>query len=383
MTVDITLHGATGFTGALTAEYLGTHLPDGASWAIAGRNADKLQAVADDVVAAGATAPSVVVADLDDPASMRAMAEGTRVLVSTVGPYLKHGLPAARAAAEAGIGYLDLTGEPQFVDQVWLDLHETAKRSGARLIHCCGFDSIPYDLGVLYTVGQLPDDVPIRVKAFVRGNMGPSGGTYHSAIGQFASVRQSGQVAKQRRSLEERPSGRRIRGAGSLGRAEHDRGWAVPLPTVDPQIVLRSARALETYGPEFTYEHYAHVKTTRMLAAGAVGLGVLGVGSQIPPVRSLLLKAKSQGDGPTPEERAKAWFTLDLLAETPTSMLHTKVSGRDPGYGGTAKMLGEAALSLAFDDVADVAGQTTTAVALGQHLIDRLHPDALRFQTLD
>ncbi|WP_375002371.1 saccharopine dehydrogenase family protein [Aeromicrobium sp. CTD01-1L150] len=383
MSVDITLHGATGFTGALTADYLGTHLPPGATWAIAGRNRSKLQGVADAVSAAGGTTPEIVVADLQDAASMRAMAEDTRVLISTVGPYLKHGLPAVRAAAEAGIGYLDLTGEPQFVDQVWLDLHETAERTGARLVHACGFDSIPYDLGALYTVSQLPDDVPIQLKGYVRGNLGPSGGTYHSAIGQFASFRQSAKIAKQRRAKEQRPADRSIRGAGSLGRAEHDAGWAVPLPTVDPQIVLRSARALPTYGPEFGYEHYAHVKTTRMLAAGAVGLGVLGVGAQIPPVRSLLLRLKSPGDGPSPEERAKAWFTLDFLAESKDVQLHTRVSGRDPGYGGTAQMLSEAALCLAFDDLPPVAGQTTTAVAMGQELIDRLHPEILRFQTID
>lgn len=395
MTVDITLHGATGYTGALTAEYLGTHLPDGATWAVAGRNRDKLQRVADEVVAAGGQAPEVVVADLTDERSMRGMAEGTQTLISTVGPYLKHGFPAVRAAAEAGIGYLDLTGEPQFVDQVWLDLHTTAERTGARLVHACGFDSIPYDLGALYTVSQLPDDVPISLKGFVRGNLGPSGGTYHSAIGQFSSFRESAKVAKERRRREGRPADRSIRGGGSLGRAEHDAGWAVPLPTVDPQIVLRSARALATYGPEFRYEHYAHVKTTRMLAAGAVGLGVLGVGSQIPPLRSLLLRLKAQGDGPTPEQRAKAWFTLDFLAESkdgtdlpptarhPRHQLHTRVSGRDPGYGGTAQMLSEAALCLTFDDLPPVAGQTTTAIAMGQSLIDRLNPQVLRFQTLD
>ncbi|MGJ9413074.1 saccharopine dehydrogenase family protein [Aeromicrobium sp. CF4.19] len=383
MTTDITLHGATGYTGALTAEYLGTHLPQGATWAVAGRSRDKLRSVAEAVVAAGGQEPKVVVAELDDPASMRAMAEDTRVLISTVGPYLKHGMPAARAAAEAGIGYLDLTGEPQFVDEVWLELHETAEASGARLVHACGFDSIPYDLGVLYTVSQLPEDVPIQVKGYVRANLGPSGGTYHSAVNQFASLRESASVAKRRRAREVRPADRSIKGGGGLGRTEHDRGWAVPLPTIDPQVVLRSARALESYGPEFRYEHYAHVKTTRMLAAGALGLGVMGVGAQVPPLRALLLKAKSPGDGPTPEQRAKAWFTLDFLAESKDTRLHTRVSGRDPGYGGTGKMLSEAALCLAFDDLPPVAGQTTTAVAMGQALIDRLHPEILRFQTID
>lgn len=383
MTVDITLFGATGFTGALTAEYLATHLPDGGTWAIAGRNTDKLQQVRDAVVAAGGVEPSVVRADVADAASMAAMAEQTRVLVSTVGPYLQHGEPAVKAAAEAGVAYLDLTGEPQFVDEMWLRWHETAERTGARLVHACGFDSLPYDLGVLYAVDQLPDDRPIEVKGYVRGNMKPSGGTYHSAINQFASLRESGSIAKQRKAREARPEGRTVRGAGRLGRAEHAPGWAVPLPTIDPQIVLRSARALPTYGPAFTYQHFAHVKTTRMLAAGAVGLGVLGVGAQVPPLRRLLLKAIDQGSGPSEEERAKAWFRLDLLASVEGGPdLHARVSGRDPGYGGTGKMLSESALCLAFDDVPDVAGQVTSATAMGQALIERLHPDVMRFETL-
>jgi short subunit dehydrogenase-like uncharacterized protein len=187
MTVDITLFGATGFTGTLTAVYLGTHLPEGGTWAVAGRSAAKLQNVVDEVEAAGGTAPEIVLADVSDAASMRAMAEGTRVLISTVGPYVQHGDPAVRAAAEAGIAYVDLTGEPEFVDRTWLEHQETALRTGATLVHACGFDSIPYDLGVLYTVEQLPEGVPIDVKGYIRAGGTASGGTYRS--GEAPAVR--------------------------------------------------------------------------------------------------------------------------------------------------------------------------------------------------
>ncbi len=380
--VDLTLLGATGYTGGLTADYLAAHMPEGGRWAIAGRNRGRLDAVARRIESAGGVRPEIIEADTTDDASMAALAARTRVLVTTVGPYLKHGEGAVKAAAEAGIGYLDLTGEPQFADEMWLKYHDVAVVSGARLIHAAGFDSIPYDMGVLYTVDQLPSDVPITVNAYLRAGITPSGGTYHSAINQFASFRESGRVAQRRRAAEARPTDRKIRGTGKLGRAPHDSGWAVPLPTIDPQIVLRSARALETYGPEFTYGHFAHVRTTRMLAAGAVGVGVLGIGSQVPPLRKLLLKAIDVGDGPEIEKREKAWFKLDLLAEAGGQKLHTRVTGSDPGYGGTAKMLGEAALCLAHDDLPEVSGQTTTAVALGQKLIERLHPDAMRFETL-
>lgn len=157
MGVDVTLFGATGFTGGLTADYLGAHIPAGKSWAIAGRNATKLKAVADRIEQLGGVAPKIIEADIADATSMKALAEQTRVLITTVGPYLQHGEPAVKACAEAGTHYVDLTGEPEFVDKMWLKYNDIAKASGAKIVHACGFDSIPYDLGVLFTVEQLPE----------------------------------------------------------------------------------------------------------------------------------------------------------------------------------------------------------------------------------
>ena len=382
MSVDITLFGATGFTGALTAEYLATHLPEGGTWAIAGRNRQKLQAVADQVAAAGGVAPELVHADVEDAASMRAMAEGTRVLISTVGPYVQHGDPAVKAAAEAGIAYVDLTGEPEFVDRTWLAHHETALRTGATLVHACGFDSIPYDLGVLYTVEQLPEGVPIDVKGYIRAGGTASGGTFHSAVGAFSRIRQAGATAKERKAAEPRPEGRRVRGGGSVGRGAEGKGWALPLPTIDPQVVLRSARALERYGPAFTYSHFAQFKRLPVLVGTVAGAGVLLAGAQLAPTRKALLRLRAQGDGPSPEKRATSWFSLRLVGEGGGQRVVTQVSGGDPGYDETAKMLSESALCLAFDDVPKVAGQTTTAVAMGRPLIDRLQRAGIRFETL-
>ncbi len=382
MSVDITLFGATGFTGALTAEYLATHLPEGGTWAIAGRNRQKLQAVADQVAAAGGVAPELVHADVEDAASMRAMAEGTRVLISTVGPYVQHGDPAVKAAAEAGIAYVDLTGEPEFVDRTWLAHHETALRTGATLVHACGFDSIPYDLGVLYTVEQLPEGVPLDVKGYIRAGGTASGGTFHSAVGAFSRIRQAAAPAQERKAAEPRPEGRRVRGGGSVGRGAEGKGWALPLPTIDPQVVLRSARALERYGPAFTYSHFAQFKRLPVLVGTVAGAGVLLAGAQLAPTRKALLRLRAQGDGPSPEKRATSWFSLRLVGEGGGQRVVTQVSGGDPGYDETAKMLSESALCLAFDDVPKVAGQTTTAVAMGRPLIDRLQRAGIRFETL-
>ncbi len=380
--VDIALLGATGFTGGLTAEYLGTHLPDGATWAIAGRNPGKLDAVADRVVELGGVRPEIISADSTDAASMAALAGSTRVLITTVGPYLAHGEPAVKACAEAGIAYVDLTGEPEFVDRMWLKYHDVAEASGARIIHACGFDSIPYDLGVLYTVEQMPEGVPLSVKGYIRAGGAPSGGTYHSAIGAMAGLRGAGKIAAERKQKEGRPEGRTIRGEGSLGRGAGGKGWALPLPTLDPLIVLRSARALERYGPDFSYAHFAQFKRLPMLAATIAGASVLTAGAQLRPTRALLLKLKSQGDGPDEAKREASWFKLRVVAEGGGKTVTTEVSGGDPGYTETSKMLAESALCLAFDDLPKVSGQTTTAVAMGTALIERLQKAGITFRTV-
>jgi short subunit dehydrogenase-like uncharacterized protein len=380
--VDIALLGATGFTGGLTADYLGTHLPPGASWAIAGRNQAKLETIADRIETLGGVRPEIISADTGNADSMSALAKSTRVLATTVGPYVQLGEPAVKAAAEAGIAYVDLTGEPEFVDQMWLKYHAVAQETGARLVHACGFDSIPYDLGVLYTVEQMPEGVPLDVKGYIRAGGTASGGTYHSAVGAFSRIRHAAKAAAERKKREPRPQGRTIRGGGSLGRGAGGKGWAMPLPTIDPQVVLRSARSLDRYGPEFTYSHFAQFKKLPMLAATLAGGAVVLAGAQLKPTRELLLKARSQGDGPDEQKRATSWFKLRVIAEGGGRTVTTEVSGGDPGYTETAKMLSESALCLAFDDLPAVSGQTTTAVAMGRPLIDRLQAAGITFRTL-
>jgi short subunit dehydrogenase-like uncharacterized protein len=371
---DVVVFGATGFTGALTAEYL-AGAGDGTRWALAGRSRFKLEAVRNRCAAVNATAGDVplIVADVQDAASMRAMAESTKVVITTVGPYIHYGEPVVAACAAAGTHYVDLTGEPEFVDLMWLAHHETAERTGAKLVHSCGFDSIPYDLGALFTVGQLPEGVPIKLEGFVRAGGTFSGGTYHSAVHIMGRLRQGRQVAGERRRREARPQGRTIKGVSGL--PHHDDtagGWVLPAPTIDPITVLRSARALERYGPDFSYAHYIVAKRVAAAAALAAGVGALVAVAQVPPARKLLLKFKDPGDGPTPEQRAKAWFTVRFAGESPGARVVTEVTGGDPGYGETSKMLAESALCLAHDELEDRAGQLTPAVAMGQALIDRL-----------
>jgi short subunit dehydrogenase-like uncharacterized protein len=380
---DVVLFGATGFTGGLTAEYLARAADPQTRWALAGRNMAKLEAVRERL-GDGHADLALVTADVTDPASLRAIAESAKVVITTVGPYIHYGEPLVAACAAAGTDYVDLTGEPEFVDLMWLRYHEQAERTGARIVHCCGFDSIPHDLGVLYTVNQLPEGVALKVEGFVRAGGTFSGGTYHSAVHVMARLRQGRQVAAQRKRLEPRPDDRRIRGLTALPR--HDEtagGWVLPAPTIDPQVVLRSARALERYGPEFSYGHYIVAKRLAMLGGLTAGAGTLIALAQLSPTRNLLLKFRDPGDGPSPEQRDKAWFKVTFKATTPSGQrVVTEVRGGDPGYGETSKMLAESALCLAHDDLPQLSGQLTTAVAMGQALIDRLQRAGITFTTL-
>jgi short subunit dehydrogenase-like uncharacterized protein len=377
---DVVLFGATGFTGGLTAEYLAGHA-DGTRWALAGRNRTKLEAVRERV---GAPDVPLLVADVTDAESVRRVAESARVVITTVGPYINYGEPVVAACAAAGTDYVDLTGEPEFVDLMWLRYHEEAQRTGARLVHSCGFDSLPYDLGVLYTVDRLPENAPIRVEGFVRVGGTFSGGTYHSTVHGMSRLRQTIKVAGDRRRREQRPVDRKV--GGETRPPHYDAaagGWVLPLPTIDPQTVLRSARALDRYGPDFTYGHYLVVKQLPVLAGLVAGAGLLIALAQLPPTRDALLKLKDPGEGPTPEQRAKAWFNVRLRGESGGRRVVTEVTGGDPGYGETSKMLAESALCLAHDDLPERAGQLTPAVAMGQALIDRLTRAGIGFGTVE
>ncbi|MDG9722531.1 MULTISPECIES: saccharopine dehydrogenase family protein [unclassified Streptomyces] len=376
---DIVLFGATGFVGELTAEYLAAHAPKGLRWAIAGRDAEKLRRLRERLP--GAADVGVLRADVTDPASLRELAEHAHVVATTVGPYVRYGDALVAACAETGADYLDLTGEPEFVDLTYVRHDARARETGARLVHACGFDSVPHDLGVHFTVRQLPQGVPLTVDGFVTADGTISGGTFASALGQFARGRQMRVAARERRRHEPRLVGRRAvtptgtpRFAGEVG------AWALPLPTIDAQIVRRSAKALDRYGPDFRYRHYAAVRHLPVAVGGVAAVGALAAAAQVPPARRWLSGRLKPGDGPSPEKRAKSWFSVRFVGEGGGRKVFTEVTGGDPGYGETAKMFAEAALALALDDLPPVAGQVTTAVAMGDALTERLGAAGIRFR---
>ena len=287
-------------------------------------------------------------------------------MITTVGPYLLYGEPLVAACAEAGTDYVDLTGEPEFVDQMYLEHHETALASGARIVHACGFDSIPHDLGAWFTVQQLGSSEPITLRGVVRSNATFSGGTFHSAITAMSRAKQmrDAMVARaQGRAPPRRPhvpcgvrqAAPRCR-PGLLAVAAADDRPVRGRPVGGRPAVVRA---------DFRYSHYAGLKTLRYTAGAVVAVSTLAVSAQIPPVRNFLKGRVKQGEGPSEERRDKAWFTVDFVGESAGMTVHTRVSGGDPGYTDTAKMLAESALCLALDDNPQTAGQVTTASGHG------------------
>ncbi|MGI5479696.1 saccharopine dehydrogenase family protein [Streptomyces lavendofoliae] len=383
---DVVLFGATGFVGELTARYLAAHAPATCRWALAGRSRERLAALRDRLAAEHPRCADLplVTADASDARSLRELAGSARVVATTVGPYVWHGEPLVAACAEAGTDYVDLTGEPEFVDLMYVRHDARARETGARIVHACGFDSVPHDLGVYFTVARLPKDVPLRVDGFVRSNAFFSGGTFASAITAMGRGRHMLRAARERRLHEPRLVGRRARAPLGAPRFSRETGaWALPLPTLDAAVVARSAAALPGYGPDFRYRHYAAVKALPVAVGGTAAMGALFALAQVPPARRWLMDRYEAGQGPDEERRARSWFTVRFVGEGGGRRVFTEVSGGDPGYDETAKMLAESALSLAFDTLPPTAGQVTTAVAMGDALLERLSRAGIRFRVAD
>jgi saccharopine dehydrogenase (NAD+, L-glutamate forming) len=296
-----------------------------------------------------------------------------------------------RACAEAGTHYVDLTGEPEFVDSMIERYHATAAASRAKIVHACGFDSVPHDLGAYYSVQQLAAGAPsgslsnasVVVEGFVRATGTFSGGTWHSALTIMGRMRSYERERKRNplqlpqvgegRSIEQLPL--RIAHRKEIG------AWAVPLPTIDPQVVCRSARLLPQYGRDFSYGHYAAVRHLPTIVFGGIGLGALFTLAQWQPTRSLLLDFRKPGEGPDERTRAKSWFSVRFVARSGDQRVTCEVRGGDPGYDETAKMLAESALCLAQDEgLPEHAGVVPPAAAMGDALIARLQAAGITFE---
>ena len=391
---DIVLFGATSFVGQITARYMhGAYADEGLSWAVAGRSEGKLARV---IAENGLDGIPRILADSHDEASLRAMCERARVVVSTVGPYALYGETLVKVCADTGTHYCDLTGEPHWIREMVGRYAETARANGARIVHCCGFDSIPSDLGVhllqnhaIAHHGGPCERVDMRV---MKAKGGASGGTVASLI---AMVKEASGNAELRRELKnpyslcppDHPYTVRQPNVG----VEYDErigGWVGPfiMAAINTRIVHRSnALSGNRYGTSFRYEEATATgrggKGKRRARLTRLSLKALMMGLAIAPVRWAMNKLflPSPGEGPSPEAQRKGHFDLLFLGTAPDgTTLRARVTGdKDPGYGSTAEMLGQAAACLARDVGDDAAtGFCTPATLLGDALIDRLQARA-------
>lgn len=374
---DLVLFGATGYTGRLTAEYLAGKTDEKFRWAIAGRDSVRLEALAAEL----GGGPDVIRADVTDYDSLLQMARRTRALVTTVGPYIRYGEAVVMACVEARTHYADLTGEPAFVDRVIEHCGASAREQRVRVVNCCGFDSIPHDLGAWMMVRDLPEEASVRLEGFVSAKGGISGGTWNSALEALGDLGETRRVAaRMERGLD---GERRVHvDPRGVHYEEQVSGWVMPFPTIDRQIIIRSASSLPEYGREFTYAHYLRVGSLAKLAALSAGIGTVTGLAQVGPIRRWLGGLKPPGSGPDEETRRTGEFRITFIARADGRRLIGEVTGGEPGYAETSRMLAEAGLCLALDEASlpERYGVLTPAEAMGDALLERLRAIGIRFE---
>lgn len=376
---DIVVYGATGYTGRLVAEYLAHHYAgraDAPKWAMAGRSEAKLEEVRD-LIGAPADTP-LVVADSDDPASMKALAEQTRVVVTTVGPYQLYGEPLLAACVAAGTDYADLCGEPVWMRQMADKYHEAAKASGARIAFSSGFDSIPFDLGVLMlqqeAVKRFGEPAP-RIKGRVRAMQGKfSGGTAASLGATLKTLAADPSLIPLMTSPFGLTPGFEGPPQPATDKPEYDEAlgsWCAPfiMATINVKNVHRTNLLLgHPYGAAFTYDEMV------LTGPGDQGEQIARYMAETPMIGRP--DDPKPGEGPTKEERDTGFYDVLFVGEWPDGRtLRYGVKGKyDPGYGSTSRMIAETGIAL-LSCKAEGAIATPGAL-LGEDLVKRLRAEA-------
>jgi len=427
---DLVLFGATGFVGRLTARHLAEEAPARLRIALAGRSLTRLQELSRGLAGEARDWPLIQL-DASDAEAVATLAARTRVVATTVGPYVRFGAPLAAACAEAGTDYCDLTGEVLFVHRSIAENHETAIRTGARIVHACGFDSIPSDLGVLLTAeAARADGAELgRTHLAVRSLKGGfSGGTIDSArtqVDELTSDAGARRIMVDRWALADGPRPKRrpsgtdgpggSSGSGATGgtasgprdgaarvlsrlakaspvKRDADNGhFTGPfvMASFNTRVVARSA-SMSGYGEGFRYVEYSDYgagpvgAVTAGVTSLVLGLGLAGLA--FPPTRALLDRVLPKpGEGPSDETQATGRFRMEVTAEGTNGARYRTTVGApyDPGYGGTAVMFAQAALALVEDRdrLPDVAGVLTPATAIGAPLVDRLRAHRFTIET--
>jgi short subunit dehydrogenase-like uncharacterized protein len=402
---DVVLVGATGYVGALIAQYLAKAYGDNElRWAMAGRNAAKLDGLKATLGKRGARVATIVI-DTADTKALDALVADTKVVLTTVGPYAKYGSEVVAACARAGTDYCDLAGEAPWIQRM-IDAHQAqAEASGARIVPCCGFDSIPSDLGVLFLndevekrTGHPCTSIRMRVKT-MKG--GASGGTIASMMNMMEeAMRDTAVLRALANPYALNPKGERLgpRQPGLMPVAydADAKSWTAPfvMAAINTRVVHRSNALMNyAYGRDFKYDEATMTGAGLIGAPAALalagGLGTFGLAAAFWPTRALLNRfvLPKAGEGPTEAQRESGMYDLLFIGTAKDGRtFKARVTGdRDPGYGSTAKMIAEAAICLAETERAQVPGGFwTPASAIGRRLIPRLIDNAgLTFDMLD
>ncbi len=375
---DVVIYGATGFTGRLVAEYLEKEYGGDLRWAMAGRSEEKLKSVRDEMGVSDDVA--LIVADSNNPQSLSDMCASTRAVVTTVGPYQLYGEPLVKAAVETGTDYVDLCGEPAWMKDIIRDYDDQAKQSGARIVLSCGFDSIPFDLGV-YHLQQHAKDVQGEPCGRVRGRVRKMKGTFSggTAASFMETMKRAGQQPEVLDWLKDpftlvpgfdgppQPPGHKPIHEEDLG------SWSAPfiMASINTKNIHRSNALMDhAYGQDFVYDEMMLTGSGEQGEQIAQGIAKGNAFGDNPP---------KPGEGPSKEERETGFYDVLFIGDGKDGPIMASVKGdKDPGYGSTSKMIAEAALCLAQDISHDETpgGVYTSAPAMGSKLIDRLQNHA-------
>ncbi len=399
---DVVVYGATGFVGVLTAEYLAAHAPAGLRIALAGRNLEKLTATRTQLGEAASAWP-LLVADSFDPDALAAIAQSTNVIITTVGPYWRYGRTLAQECARAGTHYVDLSGEVGFMRRSIDDNHERAQATGAMIVHACGFDSVPSELG-MYLARQAADEAGAGeftdATMIVKMKGGLSGGTIDSMRQQLAMAKKDRAMARTiaqpyslSPDLSKEPNLGRQTDLGTIALDQFGIAGGVAGPFIMAGTntrVVRRTNALTgyRYGSALRYSEYAYMGKgfagKRNNFVTSAGLAALAWALQKPQWRRQLSRwIPEPGQGPSKEERDNGFFHTTTYARTADGQQFQGVTSlkADPGYKGTALMLSEAALTLALGEHEQVGGGVwTPAYALGAGYVARLRAAGMKLE---
>jgi len=375
---DIVLMGATGFTGKLVAKYLSEQAQaEGFSWAIAGRSESKLRELQKSL---DASIPEIMVADVKNAVSVSEMCRQACVLMNAAGPFNLYGRVVVDACIASGAHYVDITGEPSFVSEIYNNYHVKAEASGVCVVNCCGFDSIPADYGVYLTAQKLPVSVPKIIKGYVRTNATFSGGTLTTAV-HALYLESLGKSVKTNIP--------KSKGALKIKKQIHYnqvlKGWGIPMPVVDPHIVKRSAyRLSDVYGPTTYVQYFVRSSFGKVLSTVTpIVFAMLMIRFSF--FRNWLFSKFPSGSGPDEKTRSSSRFEVIFYGQAGKERAKTVISGGDPGYTETAKMFSQCAFVMLSKSRNNTItpGVLTPVEAFGMSLVDRLSSEGISFVTTD